>query len=67
MFNPVPIDPAEEAPRRSLLARFRADCSGATAIEYGLIVGMIALAVTPTIRNAITKLWDTVVDGVNAK
>ncbi len=30
---------------RSALSRFRADESGATAVEYGLLLGLLALAI----------------------
>jgi pilus assembly protein Flp/PilA len=47
-----------------LVQRFRADQSGATAIEYGLIAAGIAVAIITTVFNlgtAIkTNLWDKV-------
>ena len=47
-----------------LVRRFRADQSGATAIEYGLIAAGIAVAIITTVFNlgtAIkTNLWDKV-------
>ncbi|WP_233383726.1 Flp family type IVb pilin [Methylobacterium sp. C25] len=67
MSSPVPIEPIKDAPRRSVLARFANDRSGATAIEYGLIGGLIALAVTPSIRTAMTQLWNTIMIGVSAQ
>jgi pilus assembly protein Flp/PilA len=47
-----------------LVRRFRADQSGATAIEYGLIAAGISVAIITTVFNlgtAIkTNLWDKV-------
>ena len=34
----------------TLLTRFLADETGATAIEYGLIAGMVACAIIATVR-----------------
>jgi pilus assembly protein Flp/PilA len=39
-----------------LLARFRKDQSGATAIEYGLIAGLIAVAIVTAAGNVGTNL-----------
>jgi pilus assembly protein Flp/PilA len=64
--SPVPTEPAKGAPRRAILARFVSDCSGATAIEYGLIAGLIALAVTPAIKTAMTNLWGKVLNGISS-
>nr|WP_210301881.1 Flp family type IVb pilin [Methylobacterium brachythecii] len=49
------------------MVRFAQDCSGATAIEYALVGGLIAVAVTPAIRTAMTKLWNTILTGVSAQ
>ncbi|WP_262269888.1 Flp family type IVb pilin [Microvirga yunnanensis] len=42
-----------------LLARFRKDQSGATAIEYGLIAGLIAVAIVTAAGNVGTNLSGT--------
>ena len=47
-----------------LVGRFRADQSGATAIEYGLIAAGISVAIITTVYNlgsqVKTALWDKV-------
>lgn len=67
MSSPLPTEAAKEPPHRSILVRFAQDRSGATAIEYALVGGLIAVAVTPAIRTAMTKLWGTIVTGVSAQ
>ena len=46
---------------KKLLNRFAADQSGATAIEYGLIAGLIAVAII----TAITKVGTTLQNKFN--
>ncbi len=44
-----------------LISRFRRDKRGATAIEYGLIIAMISLAIVVGVgnfTNAVGTLWD---------
>ena len=51
------VRPARKAPfMKNLLNRFVADQSGATAIEYGLIAGLIAVAIIGAITTVGTKL-----------
>jgi pilus assembly protein Flp/PilA len=48
---------------RTLLERIGADNGGATAIEYGLILALIAIAamgVMNNLGNETTTLWETV-------
>lgn len=48
---------------RALLARFRRDPSGATAIEYGLITLLIFLAIVGALRtysNAVGNLYGNI-------
>ena len=47
---------------KDLLLRFVGDDSAATAIEYGLIVGLIAVALTIAVRNVGTGLSTTFVN-----
>jgi pilus assembly protein Flp/PilA len=44
---------------RKLLLRYLTDRSGATAIEYGLIAGLIALAIIATVTSVGTALQAT--------
>ena len=46
-------------PMKNLIARFVKDESGATAIEYGLIAGLIAVVVVTSITTLGTKLTNT--------
>jgi pilus assembly protein Flp/PilA len=41
---------------KSLLTRFSKDQSGATAIEYGLIAGLIAVVIIATVSQVGTRL-----------
>jgi pilus assembly protein Flp/PilA len=53
----------------SLFTRFLRDDSGATAIEYGLIVAMIFLAITVTLSalgDKVEVMWQLVHDTVTA-
>jgi len=43
----------------AILKRFAADDSGATAIEYALIAGLIALVIIPGVKAVGTKLTNT--------
>ncbi|MCK2052829.1 MULTISPECIES: Flp family type IVb pilin [unclassified Methylobacterium] len=43
----------------SILKRFAADESGATAIEYGLIASLIAVAIITVLTSVGTKLTTT--------
>jgi pilus assembly protein Flp/PilA len=45
--------------RNSLLTRLRSDDSGATAIEYGLIAALIAVAAIAAFQLVGTNLSDT--------
>jgi len=48
-----------------ILAKFRSDESGATAIEYGLIAAMISVAVLTvlgTVGTELTSLFTTIAD-----
>jgi pilus assembly protein Flp/PilA len=54
---------------KKLLTRFCHDESGATAIEYGLIAGMIAIAIIGVITSLGTTLntvFSTVKDGLHS-
>jgi pilus assembly protein Flp/PilA len=44
---------------RTLLARFACDNSGATAIEYGLIASLIAVAIIAAVTTVGTNLKTT--------
>jgi len=53
----------------SIIASFRADERGATAIEYGLIAGLVAVGLIvafTTLGGAITGLFNYVVDTAGA-
>lgn len=54
--------------RRAVTRRYRKDERGATAIEYGLIVGIIATALLTiaTTGGAVTGLYDRLLDISNA-
>jgi pilus assembly protein Flp/PilA len=48
---------------RALLNRLKADTSGATAIEYGLIAAFVALAIVatlPSIKRNLASVFDQV-------
>ncbi len=51
---------------KNLLNRFRKDQSGATAIEYGLIAGLIAVVIIAGLNVASPKIKD-VFDDIGAK
>lgn len=54
---------------RTLLKRIGADNGGATAIEYGLILALIAIAavsVMNNLGNETTTLWNTVEEEATA-
>ena len=44
---------------RAILSRFAKDDSGATAIEYGLIAGLIAVVIVTAVTTVGTKLTNT--------
>ncbi|MDB5472482.1 MAG: Flp family type IVb pilin [Caulobacter sp.] len=48
------------------VSRFAKDQSGATAIEYGLIVALIAVVIITAVTTLGTKL-DTAFGGINSK
>lgn len=43
----------------AILSRFAKDDSGATAIEYGLIAGLIAVVIVTAVTTVGTKLTNT--------
>ena len=47
---------------RTQIARFLACQSGATAIEYGLIAGLIGVAIITVVTNVGTELKNTFTD-----
>ncbi len=52
---------------KSLINRFKADESGATAIEYGLIAALIAVAIIAAVRavgGTLSDTFDAVDDGL---
>jgi pilus assembly protein Flp/PilA len=52
-----------------ILQRLLGDCRGATAVEYGLIVSLVVIAVIVSMQgvaDANTGLWATVRDKVTA-
>jgi pilus assembly protein Flp/PilA len=44
---------------KSLITKFISDEDGATAIEYGLIAALIAVAIITAVRNVGTQLTNT--------
>jgi pilus assembly protein Flp/PilA len=54
----VPQAVLGEAPMLKQLQRFLKDESGAAAIEYGLIVSGISVAIIPGVKNVGQKLID---------
>lgn len=49
------------------LSRLRKNSEGATAVEYGLILALIALAsigAFRTLANTVTSMWNEVADNV---
>jgi pilus assembly protein Flp/PilA len=51
---------------KALINRFKADESGATAIEYGLIAALIAVAIIAAVR-AVGGSLSTTFDSVNTE
>ena len=50
-------------PMRKLLKRLASDISGATAVEYGLILALVFLAMLAAVQNfgrASTEMWGNV-------
>ncbi len=53
---------------RRLLSSLKSDVKGATAVEYGLIIALIVLAMIVAFSNVATKtnnMWNNVTDKVN--
>ena len=50
---------------KRLIARFAADRTGATAVEYGLIVGLIALAIVGALTQ-FSGSFNQMMDRINA-
>jgi pilus assembly protein Flp/PilA len=50
------MTPEEDAIMSTVFARFVKDDSGATAIEYGLIAGLIAVVIITAVTSVGTKL-----------
>ncbi len=56
-------------PMRNLIKRLASDISGATAVEYGLILAMVFLAMLAAIQNfgnSTISMWNKVNDKVSA-
>ncbi len=56
-------------PLRTLLKRVGADNAGATAIEYGLILALLAIGIIGVVQglaSETTELWDTVKEEATA-
>jgi pilus assembly protein Flp/PilA len=55
---------------RATLARFIRDDGGATAIEYGMIAGLIAAVIAATVYNlgdtVLTALWQRIANAMPA-
>ncbi len=47
---------------RSHLSRFWSDETGATAVEYGIIVGVLSLALVAVFKDAQTIIYNVIVD-----
>lgn len=61
--------PAQKDVRTSLLRRFIVDRRGATAIEYGLVVGLIALAslaALKTLGGSVTNMYSRIANATEA-
>jgi pilus assembly protein Flp/PilA len=55
-------------PMRNLIKRLASDISGATAVEYGLILALIFLAMLAAIQNfgnSTISMWNKVSDATN--
>ena len=55
-------------PMRNLIKRIASDISGATAVEYGLILALIFLAMLAAIQNfgnSTISMWNKVSDATN--
>ncbi len=50
----------------AILSRFAQDDSGATAIEYGLIAGLIAVVIVTAVTSVGTKLTSSFTNIANA-
>ena len=54
-------------PMRNLFKRLASDISGATAVEYGLILALVFLAMLAAVQNfgrASTEMWGNVADKI---
>ncbi len=54
---------------KSLISRFAKDESGATAIEYGLIAGLLSVVIVAAVTAAgtsLTSIFEGVSDNLNA-
>ena len=55
-------------PMRNLIKRIASDISGATAVEYGLILALIFLAMLAAVQNfgnQTISMWNKVSDATN--
>jgi pilus assembly protein Flp/PilA len=59
------VDSVQEVPLKKFLARFCADESGATAIEYGLIAAGISLAIIAAV-NGLGSNLNTKFNSINS-
>jgi pilus assembly protein Flp/PilA len=53
----------------SLLRKFWSDCSGVTAIEYGLIAGLLSITILTVLfatRDSVISLYGTITEAVTA-
>jgi pilus assembly protein Flp/PilA len=56
-------------PVRNLIKRIASDISGATAVEYGLILALIFLAMLAAVQNfgeSTIRMWSNVADKTEA-
>ena len=62
------FDGTNRMPMRNLIKRIASDISGATAVEYGLILALIFLAMLAAIQNfgnSTISMWNKVSDATN--
>ena len=62
------IEPLKDHSMKNLIARFAKNESGATAIEYGLIAGLIAVAIITAVGlvgTDVTAVFDTIAQKLN--
>ena len=63
------FDGTNKMPMRNLIKRIASDISGATAVEYGLILALIFLAMLAAVQNfgnSTIRMWNNVADKANA-